>query len=89
MAEYLGHMERNRDWNSSGSAVADPVAVTEPTDNLARFCLEPDVSETRRALAWVNAICFAYLLIGLIGLKPPPIEVVKRVYIEFTRACPS
>ena len=78
MAEYLGHMERNRDSNRSGSVVADPAAVREPPDNLVRFCLEPDTAETKRALAWVNAICLAYLAIGLIGLRPPPIYVLKR-----------
>ena len=47
-------------------------------EDLARFCLEPDTAEAKRALAWVNAICLAYLVIGLLGLRPPPIYVVKH-----------
>jgi TonB family protein len=39
-------------------------------NDLSQFCLEPDPTEANRVLAWVNSICFIYLVIGLISLKP-------------------
>jgi TonB family protein len=57
--------------------------------DLARFCLEPDPAESKRALAWVNSICLAFLIVGCLGLKPhapaitlrppPPEEAVPAV----------
>lgn len=47
-------------------------------NDLPRFCLEPDVVEAKRLLAWVNSICLAYLIIGIIGLQPRPIVIQKR-----------
>src|SRR5437867_5274087 len=47
-------------------------------NDLPRFCMEPDMVESNRALAWLNAICFVYLLIGIIGLNPPPISINKK-----------
>src|SRR5439155_1339522 len=79
-------MERNGD-SRFGRDVAMDSANTSLQDEfaregLARFCLEPGSAETKRSLAWVNAICLAYLVIGLMGLKPPPIYVVKRATPE-------
>src|SRR5947207_1913027 len=48
------------------------------SDALARLCLPSEFKDTYRALAWVDSICFLFLLIGLIGLRPPKI-VVKQV----------
>ena len=45
--------------------------------DLARFCLEPEAAATDRQLVWVNAICLAFLVVGLIGLKPRPIVVTR------------
>ena len=45
---------------------------------LTRFCFEPDAVEANRVLAWVNAICAAFLLIGLLGLKPRAIVVQTK-----------
>jgi protein TonB len=55
--------------DSRDSAASPGNALNTP--DLSRFCLEPDAAESRRALAWVNSICLVYLLIGVIGLKPP------------------
>lgn len=48
------------------------------SEDLVRFCLEMDPAESRRKLAWVNSICAIYLLIGLIGLRPPPLDIVRQ-----------
>ncbi len=45
---------------------------------LTRFCFEPDAVEANRVLAWVNSICAAFLLIGLLGLKPRAIIVQTK-----------
>jgi len=45
-------------------------AATADQIDLPRFCLELDPAETKRVLAWVNSICFVYLIIGVLGLKP-------------------
>lgn len=45
--------------------------------DLAQFCFGPDVAETDWRLAWVNALCLALLIVGLIGLKPRAIIVTK------------
>ena len=50
----------------------------ERADALTRFCFEPDAVEANRVLAWVNAICAAFLLIGLLGLQPRPIVVQTK-----------
>lgn len=43
------------------------------SDDLARLCLPREFKESHRHLAWVNSICFLFLAVGLVGLKPPPI----------------
>jgi len=50
----------------------------ESANALARFCFEPDTVEANQILAWVNAICAAFLLIGLLGLPPRPIVVQPK-----------
>ena len=42
---------------------------TMETD-LPRYCLELDPAEAQRMLAWVNSICFIFLVIGVFNLKP-------------------
>ena len=61
--------------------LAPPGAVG--TD-LPRFCLELDPAEAKRALAWVNSICFVYLAIGVLGLRPsaPVIHRTPPVALE-------
>ena len=84
-------MERNRDSRMGRDVAMDSATEAEgkvllqddpAREGLARFCLERGAAETKQALAWVNAICLAYLVIGLMGLKPPPIYVVKRSMTE-------
>ena len=45
------------------------------SSDLAKLCLSATLRDEYRSLAWVNSICFLFLLIGLIGLKPPKIKV--------------
>ena len=42
---------------------------------LTRFCFGPAAGEPPRVLAWVNSLCAAILLIGLLGLRPRPIPI--------------
>jgi len=57
---------------------------------LPRFCLPAPKRDAERTLAWVNSICFIFLLIGVTGAKnvfisnrrPPPIEEAAPVIIE-------
>ncbi len=59
------------------------------SDDLARLCLPAEFKDSYRKLAWVDSICFLFLVIGLIGLRPPrilekpvtrPPEVVPVVF---------
>jgi protein TonB len=56
--------------------------LNEFSDDLARFCLEPDRAESNRRLAWINSICLAYLAIGILGLHTPPPEINRRLTAE-------
>lgn len=48
------------------------------SDDLARYCLEPDAAESVRQLAWVNSVCLAFIVMGILGLKPQPVIINKR-----------
>src|SRR5882724_2261787 len=60
------------------------------TSDLARLSLPAEYRDQYRTLAWVNSICFLFLIIGIIGLKPPRVvvrqisEVVDTVPVVFT-----
>ncbi len=60
------------------------------SDDLARLCLPQEFKDSYRKLAWVNSICFMFLVVGLIGLRPPRVihkplsEVVDTVPVIFT-----
>lgn len=45
------------------------------SSDLAKLCLPSEYRDSNRVLAWVNSICFLFLLIGLVGLKAPKIGV--------------
>jgi protein TonB len=49
--------------------------------DLSRYCLENDGFDSRRALAWTNSICLAFLLIGLLGVKQPALDVNRKPVI--------
>ena len=56
--------------------------LDEFSDDLARFCLEPDRAESNHRLAWINSICLEYLVIGILGLRTPPPEINKKLTTE-------
>jgi protein TonB len=70
-----------------GSKTADRYQLS---DDLARLCLPQEWKDSYRTLAWVDSICLLFLLVGLIGLKPPKVihkplsEVVDIVPAVFT-----
>lgn len=59
--------------------MTSPAAATYVLkDDLAQYCL-PGVSyDANRRIAWVDSICFVFLVIAFIGLNPPKF-VVKQV----------
>ena len=75
---------------SSVSAFESKQGNYELSDELARLCLPQEWRDSYRTLAWVNSICFLFLVIGLIGLKPPQVihkpltEIVETVPVIFT-----
>jgi periplasmic protein TonB len=60
------------------------------SDALARLCLPQEFKDSYRTLAWTNSICCLFLIVGLVGLKPPKVihkpltEVVDVVPVIFT-----
>jgi len=56
------------------------------SDDLARLCLPQEWKDSYRTLAWVNSICFLFLLVGLIGIKAP--RVIHKPVSELTESVP-
>lgn len=61
------------------------------SSDLARLCLPGEFKDSYRTLAWVNSICFLFLIIALVGLKAPKVivrplsEIQEQVpIVEFT-----
>src|SRR5436190_3957923 len=58
------------------------------SDDLAKLCLPSEYKDASRTLAWVNSICFLFLVIGLLGVKLPEIihrplgEIAEPVAVE-------
>ena len=76
--------------NSASLASSSPAGARgySLSSDLAKLCLPAEFSDTNRKLAWVNSICFLFLVIGLVGIKPPKIverplsEIVEPVAVE-------
>ena len=60
------------------AGVAPHAGSYQLSDDLARLCLPQEFKDSYRTLAWVNSICALFLLIGLVGLKPPKV-VVRQI----------
>ena len=45
------------------------------SSDLARLSLPAEYKDAYRTLAWVNSICFLFLLVGIVGLRPPKVHV--------------
>src|SRR6266446_907834 len=56
------------------------------SDDLARLCLPQEWKDSYRTLAWVNSICFMFLIVGLIGLRAP--KVIHKPLTELTETVP-
>jgi protein TonB len=56
------------------------------SSDLAKLSLPAEYVDSYRNLAWTNSICVLFLVIGLIGLRPP--KVVHKPLIEVTEAAP-
>src|SRR5882724_8394551 len=56
------------------------------TSDLARLSLPAEYRDQYRTLAWINSICFLFLVIGIVGLKAP--RVVVRPISEVTEVVP-
>jgi TonB family protein len=60
------------------------------SSELAKLCLPAEYKDDNRRLAWVNSICFLFLVIGLVGLKSPKVVVrainipTEQVAVVFT-----
>lgn len=71
-------------------ATAAPPANYALSSDLARLCLPAATRDANRKLAYVNSICLLFLVVGLVGLKPPqpyvrPLpEVQDLVPVVFT-----
>jgi TonB family protein len=61
------------------------------SSELSRLCLPAEFRDSYRTLAWVNSICFLFLVIALVGFKAPRVvikplsEIQEQVpIVEFT-----
>src|SRR6266487_229907 len=53
------------------ASVVTPGERHELVSDLAKLCLPQAFQDPNKKLAWANSVCFLFLVIGLIGLKPP------------------
>ena len=58
----------------------------ELSDDLARLCLPQEYKDSYRPLAWVNSICCLFLVVGLVGLRPP--QVIHKPLTDLTEVVP-
>lgn len=54
--------------------------MTEPqwlssSSELSKLCLPQTYKDSNRLLAWVNSICFLFLVIGAVGFNPPKTHI--------------
>src|SRR5438093_13074884 len=68
------------------SALAGMQQTYQLVSDLARLCLPAATRDVNRKLAWTNSICFLFLTIGLIGLRPP--QVIQKPMSEVTEVVP-
>src|SRR5258706_1606427 len=61
------------------------------SSDLSRLCLPAEFKDSYRTLAWINSICFLFLVIALVGFKAPKVvikplsEIQEQVpIVEFT-----
>jgi TonB family protein len=81
---FRSDMELSR----NSKPMTDTATIAAAEADLSQFCLEPDPTEANRVLAWVNSICFIYLVIGVLGLKPAA-PVIHRAASAELEAAPT
>ncbi len=76
--------------SSTGAGFGQESRGYQLHSELAKYCLPSASRDAARKFAWVNSICFLFLVVGLVGLKPPQIfrkpvaENVDIVPVVFT-----
>jgi protein TonB len=76
--------------SSVPSGFGQPAHDYSLTSDLARLSLPAEYRDQYRTLAWINSICFLFLMIGVIGLKAPRVvvrqisEPIETVPVVFT-----
>src|SRR5688572_12014995 len=55
--------------------LAERVRDYQLSSDLARLSLPAEYVDSYRHLAWVNSICFLFLVIGLVGIKSPRVII--------------
>ena len=76
--------------STAPASLADPRENYKLHSDLARMCLPSEFKDSYRTLAWIDSVCLLFLIIGLIGLKPPKVnikplsEVVDTAPVIFT-----
>jgi len=75
----------------TATAVESPGPKYVLTSDIAQFCLPAANRDTNRRFAYANSICFAFLVVGIIGIVKVPVvaeralpDVTDVVPIEFT-----
>ncbi|PWU18811.1 MAG: hypothetical protein C5B50_08055 [Verrucomicrobia bacterium] len=70
-------LQENGMSEAASSAISTFPGETQAAgvSELSQLCLPSQFKEPHRRLAWVNSICFLFLVIGLIGLRPPRVKV--------------
>jgi TonB family protein len=67
--------------SSTAPTSTAPTSLADPRQNyalhsdLARMCLPSEFKDSYRTLAWIDSICFLFLVIGLIGLREPQANI--------------
>ena len=59
----------------ASTATTSPLPAYQLSDDLARMCLPQEFKDSNRNLAWANSICLLFVMIGIIGLRPPAVFV--------------
>jgi protein TonB len=69
---------------SQSAAVIKDAASLEPLQrytlrsDLAQYCLPAASRDVNRKFAWANSICFLFVLVGILGVRMPPIILRPR-----------
>jgi TonB family protein len=61
--------------STAPASLADPRETYKLHSDLARMCLPSEFKDSYRTLAWIDSVCLLFLIIGLIGLKPPRVNI--------------